>query len=151
MILGTMLIASDKQRQQAFFSFFAIPLNIVLNYFLINYYQEANGNGAIGAAIATGITEISLMVGMITVAPRSVFLSFRYSVISKSLIAGGIMATMVFLGTRLGLFWIVQAALCPVVFVTSLYLLNVFEPGEKALIKDFLSQIPGRIRALFEK
>lgn len=73
MIIGTALIARDKQRQWALAAVAAAFFNPAMNMFLIPLTQSAYGNGAIGAATATLLTELFLMMVGLRLLPPGVF------------------------------------------------------------------------------
>jgi O-antigen/teichoic acid export membrane protein len=138
MILGTTLLASDKHRQQMLLSLVAIPINIALNYLFIPYTQSHMNNGAIGAAVATGITEIFIMIGIIRILPREVFQGFRYGVVFKSLASGLFMWGSIFLLGLVGLHWVAQFILGTVVYCVSLLLMKTLEPSENEFLLRLL-------------
>jgi O-antigen/teichoic acid export membrane protein len=130
MILGTTLLASDKQRAQSILALCAIPLNVGLNYLLIPFYESHAGNGGLGAAIATGLTELCIMLAMLALMPRGIFRGFRFGVLGKGLLAGLLMAGSIWLSQSMGLPWVIEALVCAVVYVTSLPIMKTFEPSE---------------------
>lgn len=73
MIIGSALIARDKQRQWALAAVAAAFFNPAMNVFLIPLTHSAYGNGAIGAAIATLLTELFLMMVGLRLLPPGVF------------------------------------------------------------------------------
>jgi O-antigen/teichoic acid export membrane protein/glycosyltransferase involved in cell wall biosynthesis len=144
MILGTMLLAADRQRKQAALSLLAIPLNVILNLILIPYFQKQSGNGAIGAAVATGVTEAAIMVGMIALAPAGVFVGFRWAVLLKGTVAAG---TMAFTGLWLlsaGAHWIPSAVVSVLTYILAVFVLRILEPSEIALVRNGLGSIWSR-------
>ncbi len=136
MVLGTTLLSSDKQRQQAVVALCAIPLNIGLNFLLIPYYEASAGNGGIGAAIATVVTECLIMMSMLYLLPRGILRGFRYTVVAKSLMSGACMAGWITAGKIIGLPWPVVALVCPVVYGTMIAALRTFEPAEAAFLRS---------------
>jgi len=72
MVLGTVLIASDRQRQWVIVGCLAAILNPLLNLIAIPLSIRIFGNGAIGASIITVVTELTMMVGAIYLRPRGV-------------------------------------------------------------------------------
>jgi len=147
MILGTLLLASDRQRSQSYLALAAIPVNIGLNLLMIPWYQEKTGNGAIGAAIATGVTEIFLMVAMIRLMPKGVMKGFRLSVVYKGIAAGGVMTAAVWSLSRAGApaAASVIAAVC--VYCSMIMLLRTLEPAEIKAVRMVLT--PNGIRSVF--
>ncbi|MBO0708378.1 MAG: oligosaccharide flippase family protein [Candidatus Dormibacteraeota bacterium] len=73
MIVGTVLNARNRQLQWAVAAVAAAVLNPLLNLVAIPYTQRALGNGAVGAAAVTTLTELFLMVVGFALAPRGVF------------------------------------------------------------------------------
>jgi O-antigen/teichoic acid export membrane protein len=72
MVLGSALIAADRQRQWVLVGAAAALLNPALNYVLIPATVHAFSNGAIGAAIATVATEVFVMTGATVLRPSGV-------------------------------------------------------------------------------
>jgi O-antigen/teichoic acid export membrane protein len=139
MVVGTTLMASDRQRQQAILALCAIPFNIGLNLFLIPYAQQRWGNAGIGSAVATVATEATIMVFWLSLLPRGTMKGFRVAVILKGFAAGGAMSAVIAGMTMLGIpEWIaVPAGL--VVFLAGLFLMKLFDPDEEAFFRSILS------------
>jgi O-antigen/teichoic acid export membrane protein len=70
MMIGTALSAHDRQRQWALTGVAAAVLNPSLNLLAIPYMQHRFGNGAIGAAAVTTITELFMLVVGLWLLPR---------------------------------------------------------------------------------
>jgi len=140
MILGTMLIAADRQRKLTFLSSAAIPINIALNYVSIPYTQTHYGNGAIGAAAATGVTEIIIMLVIFRLLPADVLRGFRSVVIPKGLLGVGIMACSLVLMGMTGLHWLIQVVVGAIVYGLALIAIRAFEQAE---LDFFRSSLPG--------
>jgi O-antigen/teichoic acid export membrane protein len=71
-ILGTVLITADKQRQWVYVGVVAAIFNPLLNLIAIPMSQSLFENAAIGAATVTVLTEVMLMVGAIRLRPAGV-------------------------------------------------------------------------------
>jgi O-antigen/teichoic acid export membrane protein len=71
-VLGCVAMASDRQRNWVIVSVGAALFNPLLNLVFIPQSQRLWGNGAIGAAIVTVLTEVILMVGAIGLRPKGV-------------------------------------------------------------------------------
>ena len=71
-ILGCVAMAADRQRPWVIISVIAALFNPLLNLIFIPRSQALWGNGAIGAAIVTVLTEVMLMVGAIGLRPKGV-------------------------------------------------------------------------------
>ncbi len=140
MVLGTAVIACDKQKQWAMTSFSAVFVNITLNYFMIPYTQTEYGNGGIGAAIATIITEFFVMVSAISILPKELF-SPSSVIISLKAIAGGLLmgGFILVMRTFMPVHWIAQAVIAGFFYLGVLLALKAFNPAEIQFAKQFLS------------
>jgi O-antigen/teichoic acid export membrane protein len=139
MILGTAILGCDKQRQWSVTALFAIFVNVALNYFMIPYSQKYLGNGGIGAAVATIITELFVMICAIFLLHRDALENWHAAVFLKVMIAGLLMAGSLWLIPSGEVFWIVQAIACAAVYIISLLLLKTLEPSELKFIRDSFS------------
>lgn len=97
MIIGTAINARDKQRQWAFVALGAAFLNPAMNAFLIPMTHSAYGNGAIGAASATLVTEVYMMGMGLWLLPRGIFDSSTLSTVVRTVAAALVMAAAVWL------------------------------------------------------
>lgn len=97
MILGSALMALDRQRRWALIGVAAAVINPTLNFVLIPITDDAYGNGAIGAAAATLITETFMLLSALRLlrphAPGQASVFF----LLRALAAGGIMLSAVWL------------------------------------------------------
>jgi len=139
MVLGTAMLSVDKQRHLMMVSLCAIPFNIGLNLILIPMFESSAGNGAIGAAIATGITEIVIMVAVILLLPAGTLKGFRFETAGKSLVAGIGMAAALLLCGSAGIYWIASGFISIGVYASLLLLLRTFEPAELAFLRELLT------------
>ncbi|MBM2840274.1 MAG: Polysacc synt protein [Bacteroidetes bacterium] len=139
MVLGTTLLSSDKQSQLSVTSLIMIPLKAGLNFVLIPYYQSHYSNGGIGAAIATFATELCVMFIYLYVMPRQILQGFRISVVSKSLLAGILMAGSIFLIRQSDSLWVIAACVGPVVYALALFAMKTFEPAEEVFLRSVLA------------
>jgi len=148
MLLGTTLMSSDKQKQLMGVSLAAIPLNVVLNLILIPAWQTHTGNGAIGAALATGITEFGIMASALVLLPKGILNAFRLSILFKSLAAGAIMALV--LRSLEGGFmnWTMRAAVAGLAYITSLIFFKVFDEEEEIFLKELMVAVPRRVKRM---
>jgi O-antigen/teichoic acid export membrane protein len=71
-VLGTVVVAADRQRQWVIVGVIAALFNPILNLAAIPLTEQAFGNGAIGAALITVFTELILMVGALRLRPPGV-------------------------------------------------------------------------------
>lgn len=139
MVLGTTLFACDKQRQWAIVAFFAIILNVSLNLFFIPYCQLHVGNGGVGAAIATIVTEYFVMVCAIFLMPKGIFADGFPSVLAKALAAGIIMGGSIWVLRIVSMPWFLQLFVGIATYLIALLSLKTIEPEELTFVRNFLS------------
>ncbi len=94
-ILGSTVMAADRQRQWVRVSVVASLFNPLLNLVAIPWSQGAFGNGAIGAAIVTVVTELMLMVGAISLRPAGVLDRMTINALLRMLLASLTMVPVV--------------------------------------------------------
>jgi O-antigen/teichoic acid export membrane protein len=138
-ILVNTVLASDKQRRWSVVAFIAIPLNIILNYFLIPYTQTHYGNGGLGAAVATFVTESYILINAAALQPKGFFRVARLAVPLKGVAAGIFMLCFVLLLRNWGIPWIVDPLIGIIVYCISLLFLRAFGSSELLFLRDFLS------------
>jgi O-antigen/teichoic acid export membrane protein len=71
-VLGTVVVAADRQRQWVIVGAIAALFNPLLNLVAIPVTERMFDNGAIGAAVITVLTELILMVGALRLRPAGV-------------------------------------------------------------------------------
>jgi O-antigen/teichoic acid export membrane protein len=140
MSLGTTLLASDKQRQMSFISLVMIPVNVALNFLLIPYFQSRMGNGGIGSAFATMLTEVLVMISMLSQLPKGMLTGFRYLVPVKVIGAAAVMIGTLWAIGLTGLHWLALIVIGPLVYFPVLYLFGGFEPAERTYIRSLISR-----------
>ena len=129
-ILGTVDTSSDKQKELSIVSIIATFINIGLNFWLIPLFQESSGNGAIGAAIATLITEICVLIMFGYLLPRGCFGKENLLVIAKSLIAGIISGIFLWYIESKFKMWLVSGIISVFVYTVLLAATNVLTKRE---------------------
>ncbi|MGZ4699684.1 MAG: flippase [Ilumatobacteraceae bacterium] len=72
MVLGTVLVAVDRQRAWLMVGIVAAVFNVSANLILIPWAVHRYDNGAIGAALVTVLTEVLVMFGAILLRPPGV-------------------------------------------------------------------------------
>lgn len=138
-VLATTLVSSDKQRELSFVSLGAIPVNVLLNLVMIQYCQARFENGGIGAAAATVVTEMGIMIAFMSLMPKGLLTGFRVEVLTKSLIGGGLVGGMLWLLRSTFVPWFVVAVLGPILFLVLLFVMRTFEPAEEDFIKTLFT------------
>ena len=141
MVLGTTMIASDRQKQMMFVSIAMIPVNVILNYFMISFCQVQYNNGALGAALATGLTEMAVMATLLNLVPKGVLSGFRMSIIPKGIVAGIVMEGVFLLFGSSTILWPVWLIAGSIAYLITLFFLRVLEPSEEGYLKEvFMSR-----------
>jgi O-antigen/teichoic acid export membrane protein len=97
MILATILVSVDKQKQWAFVSVGAALINPLLNWWLIRQTQALYGNGAIGSAFVTFLTELVIFFFYLALVPRGVLGTSNLSFAARSLVATLLMGGAIWL------------------------------------------------------
>lgn len=95
MIIGTALIAADRQRRWAVVAIVAALLNPLANLIAIPYAQAGSGNGASGAAAVTTLTELFILAAGLALLPRGVLDASVAGAAGRAIVAGLIMAVAV--------------------------------------------------------
>jgi O-antigen/teichoic acid export membrane protein len=137
-MIGTVLITRDRQRQWAMTGIAAAVLNPLLNVVAIPYTQTAFGNGAVGAAAITTFTEVFMLVVGLRLLPKHILGWATLTDVLKCLGAGLGMAVAVVLTRDLPLVvpivvgGLVYAAICLAIGAVSL--------GDVQQIKVYLLQ-----------
>ncbi len=150
-ILGSALMsAANRQKAWAVVGLLAIGVNIIANMILIPHTQLYYLNGGIGAAIATFITELFVMVVALYLLPRHYLKTFKSAHIWKPAMATLIMAGFLWILTQTGIYWMIAMLFGPVVYTGCLLLFGTFSSEEIKMIKSYSisdqirSFIPGR-------
>jgi O-antigen/teichoic acid export membrane protein len=107
MVLGTMLTALDRQRTWAFTGIAAAILNPALNLAAIPLTQALYGNGAIGAAGTTTVTEIFMFAVGLRLLPRGILGAQTFRYIARCTAAAIVMAVTVWAARAAPLYLVV--------------------------------------------
>jgi len=129
-IIGNTVLALDKEKAWAFVGFGAIFVNVGINYLLISLFQSRFGNGGIGAAIATDLTELFVMLCGIALLPKGIFSRRVFTVAVKCVAAGVIMSSVIIGFDFLDLSVFLSAPAAILVYIMALTLLATIEAGE---------------------
>ncbi len=96
-ILGSIAMAADRQRQWVIVSVIATIFNPLLNLVAIPQSQRLFDNGAIGAATVTVLTEVILLVGGIALRPKGVLDRTTVNGLLRIVVASSAMVPVVLL------------------------------------------------------
>ncbi len=138
-VLGTTIFAADRQRQWTVTAFIAMILNPVLNYFLIPFTQLHQGNGGIGAALATLLTEFFVMIMALVLLPADILKGTKIDTPVKGIISGLLMMAVLALMHNESIPWIISGFIGLIVYCVALVSLKALEPQEMIFIKRFFS------------
>lgn len=97
MILGTIAIAVNRQKAWAIALLATVVLNIVLNILAAPYFRDHYGNGGIGVALTTLVSEGFMVAVGVWLLPKGVLDRAMASTFLKIAIAAGAMAVVVLL------------------------------------------------------
>lgn len=139
-ILGSTILATDKQRPWAVIGFVAVLLNVGLNYLLIPYAQQNWANGAVGAAVTTLLTELFIMGAAFIMLPRQYFKNYDIWIPLKGVAAGLVMAAALWSMNYAGLYWIARAVLALGIYLLVIIYTKVVTPKEITFLKNFFSK-----------
>jgi O-antigen/teichoic acid export membrane protein len=103
MIVGTVLNTRERQWQWAMTGVAAAVLNPLANLIAIPVTQNLYGNGAIGAAVVTVLTEAFMLAVGLRLVPRHVFDAATLDGVLRCLVAGAVMTGAVWLSRDLPL------------------------------------------------
>lgn len=125
-VFGTLISASGDLKLLNWLFVIGIPINFALNWYLITEMQ------AVGASIATCITQAVILIGQIVLAHRQFHLKFNVQlVLQYCLLFGVIFATTVMISHSLNLHFIIEVVLIGIIAIA--YIL-----GSRFLRLDFI-------------
>ena len=94
-VFGAIAAAVDRQVAWAYAMLGTVVLNIALNAAAIPYFQEAHGNGGIGVAGATLVSESVMVLIAIALVPKNLFTRHLATMGARVAACGGVMALAV--------------------------------------------------------
>ncbi|MCF7849220.1 MAG: flippase [Kiritimatiellales bacterium] len=90
-VLGSVLIARGKQKEWSYMAIVAAFFNPLMNLWAIPLSQQYWGNGGIGAAGTTLLTEMLMMAGALRLMPSGMFLQGNLVTAAKAMVCAGFM------------------------------------------------------------
>ena len=108
-VLGTALIARGKEKAWAGMAIAAAFFNPLVNLWAIPLAERLYGNGGVGAAAATAVTELLMMFGALWLMPRGVFSRRNVVVGFKGCLLGGAMLLLLLWWGTENLFLLIPA------------------------------------------
>lgn len=140
-LLGTIAIATDRQKSWSIALCGAVALNLAINAAMIPYFHSASGNGAIGAATALLITECVMVFIGIRLIPQGV-LNAETGITSLKILASG--SAMAFVGL-----WVevagakVQAPMMAISYAALVFCLRVVAMNDLRSLAKHLTTYAG--------
>jgi O-antigen/teichoic acid export membrane protein len=142
MVIGTVLGALDQQRRWALTGVAAAVLNPIGNLIAIPLTQHLYGNGAIGAAIVTTLTELFMMVVGVQLLPSGILTRRTVVYTARCGLAGLAMCAVILVIRELPVGLTILAG--GAVYMLSSFVLRTLSVAELKLI---VGQIAGRALA----
>lgn len=136
MILGTALIALHQERRWLRVGVAAAIFNPVTNLLLLPLFDMALQNGAIGAAVAEGATELLMLFGALVLLPRGTVDRKTASSGARVVLAGSCLATVTATLRPFSLFLSIAAG--SVVFIAVAVALGVLRWADLTTIRDLV-------------
>lgn len=147
-VLGSSVLATDKQKIWSIVACVAVFLNMGLNYFIITSFQNSSGNGGTGAAIATVITELFIMFSAIYLLRGSIQNFFNFKVIVSEILGGVLMGGVFYLFKDLEFNWVVKVVIGLIIYFALILWIYSYTSKKKLFtvnnilsIKKFLGNI----------
>ncbi len=137
-VIGAVDTSSDKQKEISVVAIIATVINIGLNLWMIPFFQKSYGNGAIGAMIATTITEICVMVMDIYLLPKGCFSAENVLLAEKSVAAGIVAGAILWYAESNLHLWYISGIIGAVVYAVLLVAAKVLTKREWEIAKSFL-------------
>jgi O-antigen/teichoic acid export membrane protein len=142
MPLGICILAANRQRAWALVQGLCVVVSLVGNPFLVPYFQELKGNGAIGTCITLVFSEAMVVACGIALAPRGVFNLELSKSILLAIVSGAAMASVAWLLKPISLFLAIPAALLAYAAVARLT--GALNPTTVAMMRGALARKLGR-------
>jgi len=123
----------------------ACVLNPVLNWLLIPQAQTAYANGALGAALATLLTEMFILTCALRAIPRGTFTFESLWTAGRVAALGALLGVSLFGERALGVPWILAAAVGSIGYVAAAMRFGVLPPSAIAWARDAFLAGPRKI------
>ena len=150
-ILGSTVLATNKQKLWSKVAGAAILVNLGLNFLFIPYYQNHFGDGGIGAAIATIITEMFIMISAIVLLKKSSLGRISFEFILKEITGAALMSAAIYFLSGTELSWILQAIAGSAVYLIILSLFYIQKKGREVFSIDYLLSIKNFCSAIISR
>jgi O-antigen/teichoic acid export membrane protein len=146
MPLGTCIIAAGKQRAWSLVQSVCVLVSIVLDPFLVRWFERRTHNGALGVCVTTVVSE-ALVVGLgFAVAPKGIMDRRFVRLVLLSLVAGAAMAGVTFL-VKPWLPSLMAAAIAGSSYFIVLWATGGVEPQHVTALREFVARKLARLKA----
>jgi O-antigen/teichoic acid export membrane protein len=137
-LLTCILLATGRERTWIAILGAACLVNPALNFVLIPATSAAYANGAIGAAFATLLTEIFILVCALRVVAAGTFDAGSVRIAVRAAALGGLLALVLLVSRPLGIPWIVAAAIGGAGYFAAVVRLGLLPADVKAWVGDLV-------------
>jgi len=137
-LLTCILLATGRERTWIAILGAACLVNPAVNFVLIPATSAAYANGAIGAALATLLTEIFILICALRVVAAGTFDAGSVRVAVRAAVLGGILATALLASRPLGIPWMLAAAVGGAGYLAAVVRLGLLPPDIKAWVGGLL-------------
>jgi O-antigen/teichoic acid export membrane protein len=94
MPIGICILAAGRQRAWALVQSSCVVVSLVLDPFLVSWFQQRTGNGGLGVCVATVVSEILVLGCGIWLAPRGIFDRRFWHSLVPALVSGAAMVVV---------------------------------------------------------
>jgi O-antigen/teichoic acid export membrane protein len=142
MTLGAALAAAGLQRPWAITQFACVAISAVVDPLLIPWFQRRTGNGSLGVAVATVLSEVLMVIVGFWLAPRGVLDRALMKGMGLAFVAGGAMTAVSWLLSRLSPF--IAAPIAVGAYVGCLWLIGGLDKEQIKTMRGILARKPRR-------
>ena len=136
-VLGTALMAAGKQRRWAWAQSSCVLVSLVADPLLVPLFQRRYGNGGLGVAVATVISEVMMATAALVLSPRGLLGSSLVRTLLRTLVAGGAMCAAA-LATH-GIWWPFSILAALGAYTGTLFAIGGVGAGQRRLLADLLA------------
>jgi O-antigen/teichoic acid export membrane protein len=97
LILGCAIVAAQRQLAWAGVQALCIPISLLLDPVLIEYFQRRVGNGGLGVCCTVGIAEVLMVAGALALLPQGVLERSLWGDLRRALLSGAAMGAVALL------------------------------------------------------
>jgi O-antigen/teichoic acid export membrane protein len=142
-LLGKFLVATDRQNWWTATMAVGVAITVVLDFVLIPWCQRALGNGALGGAMSYFVTEMAMTLVALRLLPKGLLVKADLWQAGRVLLAGGLMAAVVWLCRELPL--AVQIAVGAAVYLPLAWVLRVIPQDELVILTSLAGKTARRV------